>query len=87
MRFCMDILLTIWIILQSLFLLNTDYLHQNAKTQVTFAPIITLHLEFKINWIIILHICFSPSGFTTVLAASKTIQKVSVKVNSVSELK
>ncbi len=75
----MDILLTIQIILQSLFLLNTDYLHQNASTEATFTPIITLHLEFKINWIIVLHILAAsllyPSGFTNVLAASETMKK------------
>lgn len=36
-------------------------LHQKHKHWATFDPTITLHLEFKINWIIIMHISCSSS--------------------------
>lgn len=69
----MQVLWTVWTILQSLVLLNADYpciLHQNALTTI-------LHLEFEINWILILHILAvpHPSGINSSVVASETEKK------------
>lgn len=78
MRACMEILWTIWTILQSLFLSESMQM-QNMSTCITFALTVTLHLEFVINWIIIQHISTPPllysSGIGNPIVASETIEK------------